>query len=77
MRPSQRAALLVAAREVSAQAHPADTGTLQFILENAPAVTGAIARLRIDGVDSLPFARQAIPPPPRLVFDDNQKVTIS
>ncbi|MDN5940296.1 MAG: hypothetical protein L0H94_00310 [Nitrospira sp.] len=23
------------------------------------------------------LARQAIPPPPRLVFDDNQKVTIS
>ncbi|MEK9141325.1 MAG: DUF4255 domain-containing protein [Nitrospirota bacterium] len=73
----QRAALLIADREVAAQAHPTDTGTLQFIVENAPVVTDALARLRIDGVDSLPFVRQAIPPPPRLVFDDNQKVTIS
>jgi len=77
VRPTQRAALLIADREVAAQAHPADTGTLQFTVENAPVVTDAIVRLRIDGVDSLPFTRQAIPLPPRLVFDDNQKVTIS
>ncbi len=77
VRPTQRAMLLIADREVAAQAHPTETDTLEFILENAPVVTGAIARLRIDGVDSLPFTRQAIPPPPRLMFDNNQKVTIS
>jgi hypothetical protein len=77
VRPTQRVALLIADREVAAQAHPADTGTLQFIVENAPVVTDALVRLRIDGVDSLPFVRQAAPPPPRLVFDDNQKVTIA
>jgi len=77
VRPTQRAALLLADREVAAQAHPTDTDTLQFTVEHAPVVTDAIVRLRIDGVDSLPFTRQAIPPPPRLVFDNNQKVTIS
>jgi hypothetical protein len=77
MRPSQRATLLIADREVAAQAHPAETDTLQFIIEDAPAVTDALLRLRIDGVDSLPFRRQAIPPPPRLVFDDSQRITIS
>ncbi|MDP2603711.1 MAG: DUF4255 domain-containing protein [Deltaproteobacteria bacterium] len=77
VRPTQRVALLIADREVAAQAHPADTDTLQFNVENAPVVTDALVRLRIDGVDSLPFTRQALPPPPRLAFADNQKVTIS
>lgn len=77
VRPAQRAALLIADREIASQAHPADTDTLQFIVENAPVVTDALVRLRIDGVDSLPFIRQAMPPPPHLVFDDSQRVTIS
>lgn len=76
VRPSQRVALLIADREVVAQNHPMDTATLQFLVEEAPVVTDALVRVRIDGVDSLPFKRQAVPPPPRLVFDDNQKVTI-
>lgn len=77
VRPTQQAALLIADREVIAQPHPADTDTLQFTFEDAPVVNGALVRLRIDGVDSLPFKRQETPPPPRLVFDENQKVTIS
>jgi uncharacterized protein DUF4255 len=76
VRPTQRAALLIADREVAAQTHPVDTGTLQFTVENAPVVIDALVRLRIDGIDSLPFTRQAVPPPPHLVFDDSQKVTI-
>lgn len=76
VRPAQRVALLIADREVPAQNHPVDTDTLQFIVETAPVVADALVRLRIDGVDSLPFVRQAVPPPPRLVFDDNQRVTI-
>lgn len=77
IRPTQRAALLIADREVAAQAHAVDTDTLQFTVDNAPIVSAAVVRLRIDGVDSLPFTRQAIPPPPHLVFDDTQKVTIA
>jgi hypothetical protein len=77
VRHSQRATLLIADREATAQDHPAETDTLQFTIEDAPAVTDALLRLRIDGVDSLPFRRQATPPPPRLVFDDSQRITIS
>jgi hypothetical protein len=76
VRPTQRVALLIVDREVAAQTHTVDTGTLQFTVENAPVVADAVVRVRIDGVDSLPFKRQAVPPPPRLVFDDDQKVTI-
>lgn len=74
--PQQRAVLQLADREVAAQPHPAATATLQFVIENAPVVTDALVRLRVAGVDSLPFRREATPPPPRLVFDDQQKVTI-
>jgi len=77
VRPEQRAALFIADREVPPQAHPANVNTLQFTIENAPAVTGTLVRLRIDGVDSLPFTRQELPPPPHLAFDNNQRVTIS
>lgn len=77
VRPIQRVTLLIADLEVAAQAHLADTDTLQFLLENAPTVTDELVRLRIDGVDSLPFTRQAIPPPPHFAFDDNQKVSIT
>lgn len=76
VRTSQRAVLLIADREIDAEPHPIDTATLQFIIEDAPVVNDALIRLRIDGVDSLPFRRQGVPPPPRLVFDNNQKVTI-
>jgi hypothetical protein len=74
--PQQRAVLQLADREVAAQPHPVATATLQFVIENAPVVTDALVRLRVDGVDSLPFKREATPPPPRLIFDDQQKVTI-
>jgi hypothetical protein len=77
VRPSQRVAILLADREVAAAPHPSDTGTLQFAVDNAPVVNDATVRLRVDGIDSLPFRRQETPPPPRLVFDEAQRVTIT
>jgi hypothetical protein len=77
VRPTQRAVLLLGDREVEALAHPAATATLQFTLTGAPVVTGAVARLRVDGVESLPFKRVVTPPPPHLELDDAQKVTIT
>jgi hypothetical protein len=77
VRPAQRATLLVVDREVVAGPHPADTGSLTFAIDAAPIVTDAVVRLRVDGVDSLPVRRQEIPPPPRLVFDAAQRVTIT
>lgn len=77
VRPSQRASLSLADREAVATVHPADTETLDFTFENAPAVTGAVVRLRVDGVDSQPFRYRELPQPPRWGFDDAQQVTIS
>ena len=74
--PKQSAELLISDRVASAEAHPASTDTVQFVLKNAPVIASALARLRVDGVDSLPFKRQAVPAPPRLVFDDQQRATI-
>ena len=72
--PKQNAALLLADREVAAQAHPTATDKLTFVVENAPAVADALVRVRVDGVDSLPFTITGSPPQP--VFDDEQRVSI-
>jgi hypothetical protein len=74
--PEQAALLQIAAREIRAEPHPVAAASLDFVIEDAPVVTEALVRVRVDGVDSLPFVRRAVPPPPRLVFDDAQKVTI-
>jgi hypothetical protein len=72
--PEQKAELLIADRQVTANAHPTATGTLAFVFEDAPAVQDAPVRLRVDGVESMPFVRKGSPL--RLVFDDAQQVTI-
>ncbi len=72
VRPGQRAALLIGDREVPAEAHPAETGTLTFVARNA-AVGEHFLRLRIDGVDSLLIERL---PGGELAFDPSQKVKI-
>jgi hypothetical protein len=77
VRPAQRAVLLVGDREQVAEPHPVDTTTLQFVIRDAPVVSAAVVRLRVDGVDSLPFTRVAVPPPPHMAFDDAQRVTIT
>jgi hypothetical protein len=69
--------LLVGDREVPAEAHAADTDTLQFVIRKATPMNAVLVRLRIDGVDSLPFKRVDLPPPPHMAFDDAQRVTIS
>jgi hypothetical protein len=74
--PAQAALLQIADREVAAQAHPLPTTDLVFAITDAPLVEEALVWLRVDGANSLPFVRQTLPPPPRLVFDDAQKVTI-
>ena len=71
IRPGQRATLLLGSDEVAAAAHPAQTGTLTFTLDDAAAGTQRF-RLRVDGVDSRLVDRSATPP----VFDETQKVVI-
>lgn len=72
--PEQSAVLLLADREVAAEAHNVSTDQLTFVIRNAPLVENAVLRLRVDGVDSTPYERKDNPA--RLAFADNQKVTI-
>ena len=73
----QQATLLIADMEISSAAHPATTDTLQFELVKSPALSNVLVRLRVDGVDSLPFILKLNPPqPPQFVFGDTQRVSI-
>jgi hypothetical protein len=71
--PSQRVSLFIGDREIPAQAHPAQTANLSFILPSDLSGTFFI-RLRVDGVDSLLVQDYSAASP---VFDPSQKVTIS
>lgn len=73
--PKQRATLLVADREIEADAHAASTAALTFHLENAPPGPAQLVRLRVDGVDSSPVIYDA--PSGEFAFDDAQRVTIT
>jgi hypothetical protein len=77
IRREQRAALLLGLHEIRTRPHPDLTNTLTFVAVDDPPgkfPTGAefLARLRVDGVDSLFIDYQAQPP----AFDENQKVTL-
>lgn len=78
VRPEQHARLLLGGREIPAEAHTTLTDTLTFQIEDAPA-GNFVARLRVDGVDSLPIiiplSAQGQPQPP--IFDPAQTVTIN
>jgi hypothetical protein len=71
VRPAQRAALLLGDREAPAQAHPAQTDTLDFEILQAP-LGKHFLRLRIDGVDSF-LIDPAVQPP---AFDLTKRVEI-
>ncbi len=71
---AQAALLLLADREVASEPFAGSTDALTFIVRNAPLLTGALVRLRVDGVDSLPFKFDETSG--RFVFDDQQRITI-
>ncbi len=73
--PTQSAALLLADREIQAQALGAPGDTLTFNIGNAPVLSDALALLRIDGVDSMPFRYDEASR--GFVFDDQQRITIT
>ena len=75
MLPAQTATLLLADRAIAAEPRTSNTDPLQFAITDAPVVTDAVVRLRVDGVDSIPFERTDIPP--RFQFAASQKVTIT
>jgi len=71
--PAQSAALLLADREIQAQALGASSDTLTFDIDDAPVLNGALVRLRVDGVDSMPFKYDEASR--GFVFDDQQRIT--
>ncbi|MDI1292352.1 MAG: DUF4255 domain-containing protein [Methylobacter sp.] len=71
----QSARLLLGDREVQAEPRLAANSPLEFMLENAPELTLQPVYVRVAGIDSLPLERKDNPP--RFVFADNQKVTIT
>ncbi len=76
----QTATLLLPDREIIATVGQAETDSLVFVISNAPIIEKPVpVRLRIDGVDSMPFERtfDANRNPLPLAFAENQKVTIT
>ena len=73
--PAQTAVMLLAGREVVAESHPVISDTLTFVIKSAPTIQDDVVRLRVDGVDSMPFTSAGSPP--QLAFDDGQRVTIA
>jgi len=59
--PDQAAALILGSLETPAQPHPTTTGSLTFVVRDAP-VGSHLARLRVDGVESIVVDRNATPP---------------
>lgn len=73
--PEQSVTLLLADREISAEPLAAASASLTFTVEDAPSLDQALLRIRIDGVDSLPFRFDADSRTFR--FDDAQRITIT
>jgi hypothetical protein len=78
IRPEQNVALLFANREIAPDSvttppDPTAVTTLTFTIDDVPA-GGYVARLRVDGADSIPVVFSDTAPPQ---FDDAQKVTIT
>ncbi len=77
IRGEQQAVLLLAGREIVGRIDGVNPDKVIFEVDNAPIVANELIRLRVDGVESMPFKRVDTPPPTRFEFDDNQKVTIT
>jgi hypothetical protein len=75
VRPGQQVALVVGGRELVPRPFAAPTGTLVFDAPAPPEVLPAgtwPVRLRVDGIESLAFDRQAVPP----AFLPSQSVSV-
>jgi hypothetical protein len=72
--PEQQASLLFGAREIRAEPLAAPATTLTFMIPDVSAGE-YVVRLRVDGVDSIPY--EIAGTPPRLQFAANQTVTVA
>lgn len=83
---SQPASLLLLDQEINRIGQGADSGQLQFSIQNLPPAVDAVIRLRVDGVESIPYERiyktvdengNEKETPPTLRFADSQKLTLT
>jgi hypothetical protein len=76
IRPNQTVALILGQHESPAQPHEAQTAEVSFVFEGlaGEGLAGGtyLARLRVDGVDSV-FINRAVAPPQ---FDVTQEITV-
>jgi hypothetical protein len=80
VRTEQQPILFVSGREIVGHIDSINPDKLIFILrvpQHAPAVTNELIRLRVDGIESMPFKRVDTPSPGRFEYDDSQRVTIT
>lgn len=75
LQPAQRISLLLGDREITAQPLAAASATVSFSIDDAPPLQAAVIRLRVDGVESLPFRYDAASG--TFGFDDTQRITIT
>jgi hypothetical protein len=73
--PAQSVVMLLADREIPAQTLGAPSDTLTFEVDNAPVLADSLIRLRVEGVESLPFRYDETTR--SFVFDDQQRITIA
>ncbi len=73
----QQTVLVVTGREIVGEIDGANPDKVVFVMDNAPAVIDELIRLRVDGIESMPFIRVDSPPPTTFEFDPNQRITIT
>ncbi|MEO8368713.1 MAG: DUF4255 domain-containing protein [Candidatus Solibacter sp.] len=73
--PGQLVSALFAGRDIPAEPHPLPVGSVDFVVRLAPVAGPELLRLRVEGVDCLPFIIAGTPPLPEL--DNSQKVQIT
>lgn len=74
LQPNQRISVLLGSRELRVATPTAQTNSIEVALDEEILPGEYVVRLRVDGVDSIPYALTG--DPPRLGFADSQKVTI-
>jgi hypothetical protein len=77
VRSGQQAVLLLAGSEIVGEIDTSSPDKVIFKVKDAPVVANELIRLRVDGIESMPFKRVDMPSPTRFEFDATQKVTIT
>ncbi|WP_320045522.1 DUF4255 domain-containing protein [uncultured Desulfobacter sp.] len=72
----QQVVLLLADKEIEGKIYTTDADKVVFSTSGLPSMQGEQVRLRVDGIESMPFKR-ADTLPPRFEFDSDQRVPLS